>query len=277
MPRASPVVASPVDPAAVCRNARRTRQVPSVSRNRFLAGAVWADEARGDGSASVESPIMDCGVVSPIMLVSPMMLSLLMVSTPMLVESPIMLSAEIRLASPIMLASPMMLTSPIMEIAAVLGATLVTAQRDAAARTWPVTNRFQVASSIRPDGRAGSPLAISSDWVAVSGLNPAGSVTLTAWIPPPQLTSDRAPREASGVRAAPAIAGADSRTWLTTSPAIATGHNGRRPPGARIKPVPIISDLLGPCAPLTWCARRQTARLQGGGLPSGPVTWQHSD
>ena len=105
---------------------------------------------------------MECGVVSPIMLVSPMMLSLLMVSTPMLVESPMMLSAEIRLASPIMLASPMMLTSPIMDIAAVLGAILVTAQRDAAALTWPVTNRFQVASSIRPAGRVGSPLATSS-------------------------------------------------------------------------------------------------------------------
>ena len=39
-------------------------------------GGRGRDEVRGDASASVESPTMDCGVVSPIMLASPTMLSI---------------------------------------------------------------------------------------------------------------------------------------------------------------------------------------------------------
>ena len=82
------------------------------------------------------------------------MLSPTMLSLPTLVESPTILSARITLASPTMLILPMMLTSPTMDIVAVAGVALASAQLDWAARTWPVTNRFQVASQSRPDGRA---------------------------------------------------------------------------------------------------------------------------
>ena len=169
-PRASPAVAP-----AVCRNPRRTRQVPYVSRKLFRAVAAPAgpDAASGATPDGLVSPMMDCAVPSPMMLVSPMMLSPMMLSSPMtLMESPMMLSALTRPASPMTLVSPMMLTSPVTAIGATPGAAVVSTQRDGAAGTRPVTNRLQLTRSARPDGRAGSPLAISSGWVAVSGLKP---------------------------------------------------------------------------------------------------------
>ena len=134
-----------------------------------------------------------------------------------------------------------------------------------AACTPPVTNARHAASCTRPAGRSGRSFAASWAGVAVSGLNPAGSRTVTADTPFPQLVTSRAPVRASGfpvivravpMRAAvvgPARAGAARKTGAAVTPAIARGHSGLRAM-ARINPAAIISDLLGPQELCLWRA-----------------------
>src|SRR5512135_1377926 len=88
--------------------------------------------------------------------------------------------------------------SPTIDRGALEGVTGAKEQVVAAACTPPVTNVRHAASCTRPVGRSGRSFAASWAGVAVSGSKPAGSRTVTADTPFPQLVTSRAPVRASG-------------------------------------------------------------------------------